>query len=321
MGALLEISDFDLTFRTLDGPVEVLKGLNITVGLSERVALVGESGSGKSVTARMIMGLLPRKRLKTRGKIMFDGVDMLHESESQSRMRRGRDITMIFQDPMASLNPVYTIRTQFSAVLRRTTGRNDSELASVMREALSNVSIADPDRVLDSYSFQLSGGLNQRVLIAMALAGSPRLLIADEPGTALDVTVQQQTLNVMDALTRSSGTAILFISHNLGVVRNFAHRVCVMYAGRIVEQASTEDLFATPRHPYTRALIASLPRIASPELPDAIEGSVPSLDEVPEGCPFAPRCRYVEPRCRIGQIPMNNRGSHSVACVRAEEIA
>jgi peptide/nickel transport system ATP-binding protein len=318
---LLEISDFDLTFRTLDGPVDVLKGLNMTIGLSERVALVGESGSGKSVTARVIMGLLPRKRLQTRGKILFDGTDVLRESEAQSRTRRGRDITMIFQDPMATLNPVYSIRTQFTAVLQRAIGRRGKELAPVMREALSKVSIADPDRVLDSYSFQLSGGLNQRVLIAMALAGSPRLLIADEPGTALDVTVQQQTLNVMDSLTQSSGTAILFISHNLGVVRNFAHRVCVMYAGRVVEQASTEDLFATPRHPYTRALIASLPRIASSELPEAIEGSVPSLNEVPEGCPFAPRCRYVEPRCRTGEIPMNYRGSHGVACIRAEEIA
>lgn len=321
MGALLKISDFDLTFRTLDGPVDVLKGLDLEIAPSERVALVGESGSGKSVTARAIMGLLPRKRLRTKGRIEFDGMDVLSEPEARSKARRGRDITMIFQDPMATLNPVYTIRSQFSAILRRSTGRPEGELAAIMREALAKVSIADPDRVLDSYSFQLSGGLNQRVLIAMALAGSPRLLIADEPGTALDVTVQSQTLNVMHALTRSSGTAILFISHNLGVVRNFAHRVCVMYAGRIVEEAPVADLFASPRHPYTRALIASLPRIASPDLPEAIEGSVPSLAEVPEGCPFAPRCRHVQPRCRRGTIPMEMRGTHGTACLRADEIA
>jgi len=189
-----------------------------------------------------------------------------------------------------------------------------------MRAALRDVSIVDPGRVLDSYSFQLSGGLNQRVMIAMALASRPKLLIADEPGTALDVTVQQQTLNIMGNLSQAYGTAILFISHNLGVVRKFADRVCVMYAGRIVESAPTDALFADPRHPYTRALLASVPRLSSDRLPEPIEGSVPDLSKLAEGCPFRPRCQLSRPECDA-PVPMRRDAGRSVACIHEASAA
>lgn len=322
MTDLLALSDLDLTFKTLDGPVDVLRGVSLRVRKHERVALVGESGSGKSVTARAIMQLFPRKRIRVAGDITFDGKSLLRESEAALRRRRGREITMIFQDPMAALNPVFTIRTQFRAIVDRLDERmSDAEAETRMQNALADVSIADPERVLSSYSFQLSGGLNQRVMIAIALVSRPKLLIADEPGTALDVTVQQQTLHIMGRLSESFGTAILFISHNLGVVRNFADRVCVMYAGRIVEEAPTAELFANPRHPYTRALLASVPRLSSPDLPVPIEGSVPRMTDMPPGCAFAPRCPYATGAC-AAPVPLSHFGpDHRVACIHAEELA
>ncbi|WP_028033926.1 ABC transporter ATP-binding protein [Chelativorans sp. J32] len=321
MHELLHISNLNLTFETHDGPVHVLHGVDLSVGAGERVALVGESGSGKSVTARAIMGLLPDRRVRIAGRIGFEGADILREPPARTKARRGRDITMIFQDPMAALNPVFKIRQQFTAVLdrvdRRLTGQEAEEH---MRAALRDVSIVDPGRVLDSYSFQLSGGLNQRVMIAMALASRPKLLIADEPGTALDVTVQQQTLNIMGNLSQAYGTAILFISHNLGVVRKFADRVCVMYAGRIVESAPTDALFADPRHPYTRALLASVPRLSSDRLPEPIEGSVPDLSKLAEGCPFRPRCQLSRPECDA-PVPMRRDAGRSVACIHEASAA
>jgi len=319
MEDLLRIDGLKLTFETHDGPVSVLRGVDLTVGTGERVALVGESGSGKSVTARAIMGLLPQRRVRIGGNLHFDGSDVLKESAARAKARRGRDITMIFQDPMAALNPVFTIRQQFAAVLTRLDRPLcAAEAEDSMRTALRDVSIADPERVLDSYSFQLSGGLNQRVMIAMALVSRPKLLIADEPGTALDVTVQQQTLHIMGNLSRSYGTAILFISHNLGVVRKFADRVCVMYAGRIVEEAPTDVLFSDPRHPYTRALLASVPRLSSDRLPEPIDGSVPDLAALADGCPFEPRCPSARPECR-GSVPVHRFDGRSVTCI--QEVA
>lgn len=321
MDDLLTLKDFDLTFRTLDGPVHVLRGVSLSVRPHERVALVGESGSGKSVTARAIMGLLPRRRIEVSGDIVFEGKPILRESGAAMRARRGREMTMIFQDPVAALNPVYTVRQQFAAIVARLPDAPRADAAEgQMQQALSDVSIADPERVLDSYSFQLSGGLNQRVMIAMSLVSAPKLLIADEPGTALDVTVQQQTLHIMARLSQQTGTAILFISHNLGVVRSFADRVCVMYAGRIVEDAPTDRLFADPRHPYTRALLASVPQLASEALPVPIPGSVPSLANLPEGCAFRPRCVQATTACRK-PVPMRSAGpDRSVACIHAGEV-
>jgi ABC-type dipeptide/oligopeptide/nickel transport system ATPase component len=272
----LRIRDLRLGFRTYSGMVEVLHGISLHIGKGERVALVGESGSGKSVTARIVLGLLQSLRgTRISGLVEFEGRDLEKLSERERHALRGTKMSMIFQDPTSSLNPVYTIGTQFHEVLLR--GSPGISMAEARRQAvaaLDDVAITEPERVLDSYSFQLSGGMNQRVMIAMALANEPSLLIADEPGTALDVTVQAQTLKLMRELTEKHHTAVLFISHNLGVVREFADRVYVIYKGRIVEQGSAEALFDDPRHPYTRALLKAVPRITGggiPEIEDASE--------------------------------------------------
>ena len=266
----LDIRDLTLGFRTYEAYVEVLHGISLSIAPGERVALVGESGSGKSVTARIVLGLLQLLRsARISGSVVFEGRDLDRLSARERRRLRGTRMSMVFQDPTSSLNPVYRIGTQFHEVLRRV----DPAIAeSAARERaarmLSEVSIDDPDRVFDSYPFQLSGGMNQRVMIAMALANEPALLIADEPGTALDVTVQAQTLALMRALVVQHHTAVLFISHNLGVVREFADRVYVIYKGRIVEEGPTAAVFENPGHAYTRALMAAVPRITGGGLPD-----------------------------------------------------
>jgi len=272
----LLIRDLRLGFRGYSGLVEVLHGISLHIAKGERVALVGESGSGKSVTARIVLGLLQNlKSARIAGRVEFEGRDLSRLSERERHALRGTRMSMIFQDPTSSLNPVYTIATQFHEVLKRTAPGID--LAAARRRAaaaLADVAITEPERVLDSYSFQLSGGMNQRVMIAMALANEPSLLIADEPGTALDVTVQAQTLGLMRDLVARHGTSVLFISHNLGVVREFADRVYVIYKGRIAEQGPTAALFEDPRHPYTRALLSAVPRITGggiPEIEDASE--------------------------------------------------
>jgi ABC-type dipeptide/oligopeptide/nickel transport system ATPase component len=269
----LRIRDLHLSFKGYTGLVEVLHGISLHIGKGERVALVGESGSGKSVTARIVLGLLQELRTsRIQGLVEFESRDLGRLSAHERHELRGSRMSMIFQDPTSSLNPVYPIAIQFHEVLRRG-DPNISEKAARSRAevALADVAISEPDRVLDSYSFQLSGGMNQRVMIAMALANEPSLLIADEPGTALDVTVQAQTLVLMRELVAKHHTAVLFISHNLGVVREFADRVYVIYKGRIVEQGSTAELFEAPRHPYTRTLLSAVPRITGGGIPDIAE--------------------------------------------------
>jgi ABC-type dipeptide/oligopeptide/nickel transport system ATPase component len=272
----LRIRDLKLGFRTYSGIVEVLHGISLHIGKGERVALVGESGSGKSVTARIVLGLLQSPRgARVSGLVEFEGRDLERLSERERHALRGTKMSMIFQDPTSSLNPVYTIATQFREVLERgSPGLSLAQARVRAIAALDDVAISEPERVLASYPFQLSGGMNQRVMIAMALANEPSLLIADEPGTALDVTVQAQTLKLMRDLVEKHHTAVLFISHNLGVVREFADRVYVIYKGRIVEQGSAAALFDDPRHPYTRALLKAVPRITGggiPEIEDASE--------------------------------------------------
>ena len=272
----LRIRDLTLGFRTYAGMVEVLHGISLNIGKGERVALVGESGSGKSVTARIVLGLLQSlKSARVAGLVEFEGRDLKTLSERERHGLRGTRMSMIFQDPTSSLNPVYPIATQFHEVLQRgVPGITKADARARAVAALDDVAIGEPERVLNSYSFQLSGGMNQRVMIAMALANEPSLLIADEPGTALDVTVQAQTLGLMRGLVEKHHTAVLFISHNLGVVREFADRVYVIYKGRIVEQGSAASLFDNPQHPYTRALLRAVPRITGggiPEIEDASE--------------------------------------------------
>jgi ABC-type dipeptide/oligopeptide/nickel transport system ATPase component len=284
----LRIKDLRLAFRTWSGLIEVLHGISLHIGRGERVALVGESGSGKSVTARIILGLLQQTRTaRVAGLVEFEGQDLDRLRDKQRHRLRGTRMSMIFQDPTSSLNPVYRIGTQFHEVLKRAEPRLSEEASrKKAAAALADVSIPEPERVLDSYAFQLSGGMNQRVMIAMALANEPSLLIADEPGTALDVTVQAQTLKLMRDLVERRHTSVLFISHNLGVVREFADRVYVIYKGRIVEHARARDLFAEPRHPYTRALLRAVPRITGGGIPDIEDASPDFLAPlvVHEGC-------------------------------------
>ncbi len=269
-GALLDIRDLHLGFRGYTGYTKVLHGISLSINRGQRVALVGESGSGKSVTARIVLGLLQETRTaRITGDVEFQGNDMSSLNASQRRALRGTRMSMIFQDPTSALNPVFTIGYQFTEVLRRVDEKLSKEAAYLRAaELLHTVSIPDPARVLDAYSFQLSGGMNQRVIIAMALANSPSLLIADEPGTALDVTVQAQTLQLMHNMVATHNTAVLFISHNLGVVREFADRVYVIYRGRIVEEGATQSVFESPGHAYTRALMAAVPRVTGGGIPD-----------------------------------------------------
>ncbi len=282
MSDVLKISDLYLRFRGYTGVTEVLHGISLNIRAGERVALVGESGSGKSVTARIVLGILQELRTaQVQGGLEFEGQDLNKLSASQWHDLRGTAMSIIFQDPTSSLNPVFTIETQFAEVLRRRDAKmTDAAANARAAELLNSVSIHDHERVLNSYPFQLSGGMNQRVVIAMALANQPSLLIADEPGTALDVTVQAQTLKLMHDLVEQSGTAVFFISHNLGVVREFADRVYVIYRGRIVEHGPTAAIFENPGHAYTRALMAAVPRITGGGIPEIDDVDVAFLDPV-----------------------------------------
>ena len=274
MSRVLDIRDLYLRFRGYTGVTDVLHGISLHIDAGERVALVGESGSGKSVTARIVLGILQELRTaRIEGSLEFEGQDLNKLTRRQWHALRGTAMSMIFQDPTSSLNPVFTIDTQFAEVLRRRDpDLSNADATSRAAELLDSVSIHDHARVLKSYPFQLSGGMNQRVMISMALANRPSLLIADEPGTALDVTVQAQTLKLMHDLVEESGTAVFFISHNLGVVREFADRVYVIYRGRIVEQGPTAAIFENPGHAYTRALMAAVPRITG--------GGIPEINDV-----------------------------------------
>lgn len=273
--SILSVKDLRLSFKGLRGTTDVLHGIDLSIAKGERVALVGESGSGKSVTARIVLGLLQDVRgARISGDVLFEDRDLSHMTGKARAALRGTDMSMIFQDPTSALNPTFTIGRQFAEVLRRrdrTINADDCNDRAVA--ALAETEIPDPGRVLASYPFQLSGGMNQRVMIALALANQPKLLLADEPGTALDVSVQAQTLALMHKLVEDHGTAVLFISHNLGVVREFADRVYVIYRGRIVEDGPTSAIFANPQHAYTRALMDAVPRITGAGLPDVPEVS------------------------------------------------
>lgn len=271
----LAIEDLRLAFRGHAGPTQVLHGISLDVRPGERVALVGESGSGKSVTARIVLGLLQELRAaRIAGRVLFEGTDLGTLRPAARHALRGTKMSMIFQDPTSSLNPVFRIGDQFRDVLRRAApGIRRADADDRAAAILAEVSIHDAGRVLDAFPFQLSGGMNQRVMIAMALVNEPALLIADEPGTALDVTVQAQTLHLMRRLVAEHRTAVLFISHNLGVVREFADRLYVIYKGRIVERGPTGAVFADPRHPYTRALMAAVPHLTGGGIPDIAEAS------------------------------------------------
>ena len=306
---LLEVNDLRTQFRTRAGLVRAVDGVTFSLDGGELLGLVGESGCGKSITALSIMRLISPPGEIVTGEILFDGRDLLRLTDQQMRQIRGDDIAMIFQDPMTSLNPVFTVGEQIAEALRlhRKLSRKAARAAAI--EAMREVSIPDPARRVDDYPHQLSGGMRQRVMIAMALACDPKLLIADEPTTALDVTIQAQILELLNELRKSRELAVLLITHDLGVVAEVADRVAVMYTGRIVEESPVEELFARPKHPYTEGLLRSVPKltvedVVKHERLQTIEGVVPSPTNLPPGCHFAPRCSYRMPRCTEEEIPL-----------------
>lgn len=303
--ALLEVRNLRTSFFTGDGVVHAVDNVSFDVRKGEAVALVGESGCGKSVTAMSIMRLVAPPGRITGGEVRFKGRDLAKLPEKQMRDVRGDDVAMVFQEPMTSLNPVFKIGDQVSEAIRIHKKVSKKEGRRMAGEMLELVSIPDPVKRLDDYPHQLSGGMRQRVMIAMALSCDPELLIADEPTTALDVTIQAQIMELLASLQKRLGLAILLITHDLGVVAEFCERVIVMYTGRIVEEASVRDLFANPAHPYTRGLLKSLPSLSadstSKRLP-TISGMVPPINALPSGCKFNPRCPDVMPIC-LGNEP------------------
>jgi peptide/nickel transport system ATP-binding protein len=321
---LLEVENLQTHFRTPDGIVRAVDGVSFAVARGETMAIVGESGCGKSVTANSILRLVPQPPGRIAGAIWFEGTDLLRLSERAMRDIRGNRISMVFQEPMTSLNPVFTVGHQIAETLRLHQHLGRRALAERAVEMLSLVGIAEPRRRAGEYPHQLSGGMRQRVMIAIALACSPQLLIADEPTTALDVTIQAQILDLMGDLKQRVGAAIILITHDLGIVAEIAERVMVMYAGRKVEEARVADLFRAPRHPYTQGLLAAVPKLGSSlDAAEAghatklaeIPGVVPSLKQRIAGCVFASRCPIVRDICRHVPPPIEEKAAdHFAAC-------
>ena len=323
-GPVLAVEDLRVKFVTSHGTVRAVEGISYEVAPGETVAIVGESGSGKSVSALAVMRLLPPARTQVEASsIKFCGTDLLKLSDDEMREVRGRDIAMIFQEPMTSLNPVLTIGFQIMEPLVIHLKKSDQEARARALELLRLVGITDGERRLDQYPHQLSGGMRQRVMIAIALACDPKLIIADEPTTALDVTIQAQILELMKDLSRRLGISLVIITHNLGVVARYADRVNVMYAARIVEQGTADDIFHTPRHPYTIGLMRSVPRLDLPRSSrlESIEGLPPDLRNPPSGCRFAPRCPYRIDACANEVALVEVSKGHHSACIRAGAIA
>ncbi len=299
MGALLDVRNLRTTFRTEDGPVTAVSGLSFSLNAGETLGIVGESGSGKSVTSLSIMRLLARNASVASEGIFFNGEDLQKKSEAEMRKIRGHQIAMIFQDPMTSLNPVLSIGEQIMEAVRLHLGYNRREARDKAIEMLKKVRIPSPEARLNDYPHQFSGGMRQRVMIAMALSCNPQLLIADEPTTALDVTIQAQILELMNEMQAETGAAIIMITHDLGVVAEVCKNVLVMYGGNMVEYGTAADIFKNAKMPYTQGLLSSLPRVdaSGHERLIPIKGQPPNLLNMPPGCAFAPRCAYTMPIC------------------------
>jgi oligopeptide transport system ATP-binding protein len=339
---VLAVRDLSVEFPTGDGIVSAVNGVDFDLAAGETLAILGESGSGKSVTAQAVMGLIERPGRVVAGSVRFGGVDLLAASGEERRRVRGSGLAMVFQDPLSALNPVWSVGFQIGELFRVHRGLSRREARRRAVELLDRVRIPAAAQRVGEYPHQFSGGMRQRVMIAMALALDPKVLIADEPTTALDVTVQAQILELLDELRAETGMGVLLITHDLGVVAETAHRVAVMYAGRIVETGPTDAVLAGPGHPYTEGLLASVPRGQSgrEERLRPIAGAPPSLAHIPPGCPFHPRCPYVIDRCRAERPPLtvltsrheNSRNppehlpkpespaERAVACWRSEEV-
>src|SRR6201981_2751181 len=321
MAPLLDVRDLHTEFRTGAGTIRAVDGISYAVEPGETVAIVGESGSGKSVSALSILRLIPDPPGRiTHGEVRFLGRDLMQLSDGEMREVRGGDIGMVFQEPMTSLNPVLTIGRQITETLEQHRGADRAAAHRRAVELLGLVGIADPVRRLKQYPHQLSGGMRQRVMIAIAVACDPKLIIADEPTTALDVTIQAQILELMSGLTRRLGVALIIITHNLGVVARYANRVNVMYAGRLVESGPAADVYHHPRHPYTMALLRSVPRLDRPrqERLDPGEGHPPDWTRLVAGCASRPRCRFAVDACAVTRPPLEPSGAagHLAACLR-----
>ena len=306
---LLEITGLNVTFAGMEGRAHTIRNLDLSIERGQRVALVGESGSGKSVTARTIMGLLPKNRVKIDGDIRFAGIEL---NDATRKQLLGVRIAMVFQDPSSTLNPVFRIRDQLDAIARVAGHELDRDKTIAL---LRSMAITDPERVLSAYPFQLSGGMAQRVLLSAALMNNPELIIADEPATALDAEIQQRSLELLSSASRAQGTSVLLITHHMGLVRDFADIVHVMYAGEIVESAPVEMLLNSPAHPYTQLLVKSVPRLSADELPVGIDGEPPDYLNPPTGCRFQPRCPIAQHSCsEVISMKILNR-DHHVRCV------
>jgi oligopeptide/dipeptide ABC transporter ATP-binding protein len=321
---VLDLVDLHVSFRTEDGVVQAVRGIDLHVGQGEVLAIVGESGSGKSVTMLSVLGLHPPKRTDVTGKIFWKGEDLLSVPEERMRQVRGGEIAMVFQDPLTALNPVHTVGKQITEMVRAHRGGTRRAARERAIQALESVGIPNAPQRVDSYPHEFSGGMRQRAMIAMALSCDPELVIADEPTTALDVTVQAQVLELLVARTREAGAAMVLITHDLGVVAGLADRVAVMYAGKVVELGTTFETFEDPAHPYTIGLLDSLPRVDT-ELGDELRpigGQPPSMLDPPQGCAFHPRCPFAsaDHGC-FHAVPELDDRPHSAACWRRDEVA
>ncbi len=325
MSHLLEVKNLQTHFPTRAGLVKAVNDVSFFIDEGELLGLVGESGCGKSITALSVMRLIAPPGKIVGGEISFKGENLLQFSDEKMREIRGNDVAMIFQDPMTSLNPVYTVGEQIAEALRLHRNLNKKDAWKEAVEAMKEVSIPDPSRRVNDYPHQLSGGMRQRIMIAMALACNPELLIADEPTTALDVTIQAQILELLDNLRQTRKLAVLLITHDLGVVAEVADRVCVMYTGKIVEESGVDEIFQKPKHPYTQGLLKSVPKLR--EFGDekatrlsTIQGTVPSPTNLPDGCHFAPRCEHRMDVCTKGEIPLYQlENDIKVRCVLYDE--
>ena len=316
---LLEVLDLRTTFSLRGRRLDAVRGVSFEVAAGDTVGIVGESGSGKSVAMLSVMRLLAPRSVVTADRLAFDGRDLLGLTDRAMRDVRGRDIAMVFQDPLSSLNPVLTVGWQIGEVLRRHRGMDRDGARREARDLLARVGVSEPEARLRQFPHQFSGGMRQRVMIAMALAGRPRLLIADEPTTALDVTVQAEIVSLMKSLQAADGMTLIWVTHDLGLLARVARRVIVMYAGRIVEDAPIQDLYESPAHPYTAGLLSSISRIDRPRAPltRVIPGAPPDPMARPRGCAFAPRCAFSDAGCTQDEPPLAPWGSgRRVACFK-----
>ena len=324
MATLLEVKDLQTHFFTMDGIVRAVDGVSYDLEEGETLGLVGESGCGKSVSALSLMRLIPDPPGKiVNGEVMLDGEDILKINMEEMRNVRGAKMSMVFQEPMTSLNPVLTIERQLTETLQLHKGMGRAESRREGIDLLARVGIPDPEQRIKQYPHQFSGGMRQRVMIAMALSCNPRLIIADEPTTALDVTIQAQILELMKSLTTEFGVALIVITHNLGVVARYADRVNIMYAGRIIERGSAREIYSNPRHPYTVGLLRSVPRLDLPRRAklDPIEGQPPDLVNLPQGCAFRPRCRWAIDKCATDTPILDETSpNHWSACWRSQDL-